>query len=112
MRLDYQALMNYNLSAEQSMIFFRIILRLFLGLTLVPAVMALLAAMEELQLHWYNANPPILHTEEGPMVVTYEVTNLLPVWADMLIAALALLYTLFALRWILKRRKSRSLRSR
>ena len=112
MRLDYQALMNYNLSAEQSMIFFRIILRLFLGLTLVPAVMALLATMEELQLHWYNAHPPILHTEEGPMVVTYEVTNLLPVWADLTIVVVALLYTLFALRWIFKRRKSRSLRSR
>ena len=109
MRLDYQALMNYNLSAEQSMIFFRIILRLFLGLTLVPAVMALLAAMEELQLHWYNAHPPILRTEEGPVVVQYEAGNLLPVWADLSIVVVALLYTLFALRWIFKRRKSRSL---
>ena len=94
------------------MIFFRIILRLFLGLTLVPAVMALLAAMEELQLHWYNAHPPILRTEDGPMVVQYETNGMLPVWADLTIAALALLYTLFALRWIFKRRKSRSLRSR
>ena len=94
------------------MIFFRIILRLFLGLTLVPAVMALLAAMEELQLHWYNAHPPILRTEEGPMVVQYEVEGLLPVWADLTIVVVALLYTLFALRWIFKRKKTSSQGSR
>ncbi len=33
------------------MIFLRIILHLFLGLTLVPAVVALLASVELLQLH-------------------------------------------------------------
>ena len=104
--------MNYNLSTKQSMIFFRIILRLFLGLSLVPAVMALLAAMEELQLHWYNAHPPILRTEDGPMVVQYETNGMLPVWADLTIAALALLYTIAAIRWIFKRRKSRSLGGR
>ena len=94
------------------MILFRILFSLFLGLTLVPAVMALLAAMEELQLHWYNAHPPILRTEEGPVVVQYEAGNLLPIWADLTIVVVALLYTLFALRWIFKRRKSRSLSSR
>ena len=102
--------MNYNLSAEQSMIFFRIILRLFLSLTLLPAVIALLAAVEQLQLHWYNANPPILRTEDGPMVVLYEINGMLPVWACLLIAAIALLYTVAVIRWIFKRRKSRSLR--
>lgn len=90
------------------MIFLRILLRLFLGLTLVPAVVALLAAMEMLQLHWYNANPPILRTDEGPMVVQYEVGDLLPVWPCLLMASIALLYTIATLRWIFKRRKSRS----
>ena len=94
------------------MIFFRIILRLFLGLTLVPSVVALLAAMEDLQLHWYNAHPPILRTEDGPVVVQNETNGMLPVWADLTIAALALLYTIAAIRWIFKRRKSRSLGGR
>ena len=94
------------------MIFFRIILRLFLGLTLVPAVVALLAAMEDLQLHWYNAHPPILRTEDGPIVVHYEIEEQLPVWACLLIAAIALLYTIAAIRWIFKRQKSRSLGGR
>ena len=94
------------------MILFRILFSLFLGLTLVPSVVALLAAMEELQLHWYNAHPPILRTEDGPVVVQYEVEDLLPVWADLTIAALALLYTVAAIRWIFKRRKSRSLGGR
>ena len=89
------------------MIFLRILLRLFLGLTLVPAVVALLAAVELLQLHWYNANPPILRTEDGPMVVQYETNGMLPIWADLTIAAIALLYTIAALRWIFKKRKSR-----
>ena len=74
----------------------------------MPAVVALLASVELLQLHWYNANPPILRTEEGPMVVQYEMEELLPIWACVLIAGIALLYTLAALRWIFKRRKSRS----
>ena len=94
------------------MILFRILFSLFLGLTLVPSVVALLAAMEDLQLHWYNAHPPILRTEDGPMVVQYETNGLLPVWADLTIAALALLYTIAAIRWIFKRRKSRSLGGR
>ena len=94
------------------MILFRILFSIFLGLTLVPSVVALLAAMEDLQLHWYNAHPPILRTEDGPVVVQYEVEDLLPVWADLTIAALALLYTVAAIRWIFKRRKSRSLGGR
>ena len=94
------------------MIFLRILLRLFLGLTLVPSVVTLLAAVELLQLHWYNAHPPILRTEDGPVVVQYEVEDLLPVWADLTIAAIALLYTVAAIRWIFKRRKSRSLGGR
>ena len=85
------------------MILFRILLRLFLGLTLVPSVAALLAAMEELQLHWYNAHPPILRTEDGPVVVQYEVEDLLPVWACLLIAGIALVYTIATIRWIFKR---------
>lgn len=88
------------------MIFFRIILRLFLGFTLLPAVIALLAAVELLQLHWYNTHPPILCSEEGPIMVHYEIEEQLPVWACLLIAAIALLYTIAALRWIFKKRKS------
>lgn len=94
------------------MIFLRIILRLFLGLTLVPSVVTLLAAVELLQLHWYNAHPLILSSEEGPIVVHYEIEEQLPVWACLLIAAIALLYTIAAIRWIFKRRKSRSLGGR
>ena len=94
------------------MILFRILLRLFLGLTLVPAVVALLVAMEDLQLHWYNANPPILRTEDGPVVVPYEVEDLLPVWACLLIAGIALVYTIAAIRWIFKRKKTSSQGSR
>ena len=87
-------------------------LRLFLGFTLGPAVVALLASVEILQLHWYNANPPILRTEDGPMVVHYEIEGLLPVWACLLTVVLAQLYTIAALRWIFKRRKSTSQNSR
>jgi membrane protein DedA with SNARE-associated domain len=42
------------------------------------------------------------------MVVQYEMEELLPIWACVLIAGIALLYTIAALRWIFKRRKSRS----
>ncbi len=94
------------------MLIFRIILRLFLGFTLLPAVIALLAAVELLQLHWYNANPPILHTEEGPMVVPYEIEEALPIWACLLIASIALVYTIAAIRWIFKRKKTSSQSSR
>jgi quinol-cytochrome oxidoreductase complex cytochrome b subunit len=94
------------------MILLRIILRLFLGFTLLPAVIALLAAVELLQLHWYNANPPILRTEDGPVVVPYEVEDLLPVWACLLIAGIALVYTIAAIRWIFKRKKTSSQGSR
>jgi hypothetical protein len=94
------------------MIFLRILLRLFLGLTLVPAVIALLAAVELLQLHWYNTHPPILCSEEGPIMVRYEIEEQLPVWACLLIAGIALVYTIAAIRWIFKRKKTSSQGSR
>jgi hypothetical protein len=94
------------------MIFFRIILRLFLGFTLLPAVIALLAAVELLQLHWYNTHPPILYSEEGPIMVHYEIEEQLPVWACLLIAGIALVYTIAAIRWIFKRKKTSSQSSR
>lgn len=94
------------------MLIFRIILRLFLSLTLLPAVIALLAAVELLQLHWYNANPPILCSEEGPIMVHYEIEEQLPVWACLLIAGIALVYTIAAIRWIFKRKKTSSQSSR
>jgi hypothetical protein len=94
------------------MIFLRIILRLFLGFTLLPAVIALLAAVELLQLHWYNTHPPILYSEEGPIMVHYEIEEQLPVWACLLIAGIALVYTIAAIRWIFKRKKTSSQGSR
>ena len=46
------------------------------------------------------------------MVVQYEMEELLPIWACVLIAGIALVYTIAAIRWIFKRKKTSSQGSR